>query len=68
MARAQKLLRGRDGLDPVPSDLMRPFIASRIDSSSSMIEIIGFAFGTRPPAPGLVIVMMRGDPKPLGAG
>src|SRR6266852_2633193 len=32
-----------------PSDLMRPFIASRIDSSSSMIEISGFAFGTRPP-------------------
>src|SRR5258708_23457146 len=51
-----------------PSDLMRPFIASRIDSSSSMIEISGFAFGTRPPAPGLVIVMMRRDPKPLGAG
>src|SRR5712691_11673094 len=33
-----------------PSDLMRPFIASRIASSSSMIEISGFAFGTRPPA------------------
>src|ERR1700726_3749995 len=34
-----------------PNDLMRPLIASRIDSSSSMIEISGFAFGTRPPAP-----------------
>src|SRR5882762_2979554 len=34
-----------------PSDLMRPFIASRIESSSSTIEISGFAFGTRPPAP-----------------
>src|SRR6266851_2256966 len=51
-----------------PSDLMRPFIASRIDSSSSMIEISGFAFGTRPPAPGLVLAMMRRDPRPLGAG
>src|SRR5260370_20132936 len=51
-----------------PSDLMRPFIASRIDSSSSMIEISGFAFGTRPPAPGLVLVMMRRDPRRLGAG
>src|SRR5258708_20168828 len=30
---------------------MRPFIASRIESSSSTIEISGFAFGTRPPAP-----------------
>src|SRR5882724_7867830 len=35
-----------------PSDLMRPFIASRIDSSSSMIEISGFTFGTQPPASG----------------
>src|SRR6266849_5619693 len=51
-----------------PSDLMRPFIASRIDSSSSMIEISGFAFGTRPPAPGLVPVMMRRDPRRSGAG
>ena len=52
-------MRGRGRLDLYPSDLMRPLIASRIDSSSSMIEISGFAFGTRPPAPGLVIVMMR---------
>src|SRR5260370_20038593 len=44
---------------------MRPFIASRIDSSSSTIEISGFAFGTRPPAPGLVMVMMRRDPRAL---
>src|SRR5437016_10453947 len=51
-----------------PSDLMRPFIASRIDSSSSMIEISGFAFGTRPPAPGLVKVITRRDPRPLGRG
>src|SRR5258708_2360797 len=51
-----------------PSDLMSPFIASRIDSSSSIIEISGFAFGTRPPAPGLVPAMMRRDPRPLGAG
>src|SRR5258708_20093349 len=50
-----------------PSDLMRPSIPSRIDSSSSMIEISGFAFGTRPPAPGLVIAMTRPDPKPLTA-
>src|SRR5713101_4921872 len=50
-----------------PSDLIRPFIASRIDSSSSTIEISGFAFGTRPPAPGLVPVMMRRDPRRLGA-
>src|SRR6266566_6366904 len=51
-----------------PSDLMSPFIASRIDSSSSMIEISGFAFGTRPPAHGFVPVMMGRDPRPLGAG
>src|ERR1700676_4813815 len=51
-----------------PSDLMSPFIASRIDSSSSTIEISGFAFGTRPPAPGFVLVMMRSDPRRLGAG
>src|SRR5260370_26336323 len=50
-----------------PSDLIRPFTASRIDSSSSTIEINGFAFGTRPPAPGLVLVLMRRDPRRLAA-
>src|SRR5436305_10998101 len=50
-----------------PSDLMSPFIASRTDSSSSTIEISGFAFGTRPPAPGLVLVMIQRDPRGLGA-
>jgi hypothetical protein len=47
---------------------MRPFIASRIDSSSSTIEISGFAFGTRPPAPGLVLVMMDAIRGPWAQG
>src|SRR3954454_18803900 len=51
-----------------PSDLMRPFIASRTGSSSSMTEISGFAFDTRPPAPGLVLAIMRRAPRRLGAG
>src|SRR6266851_3935548 len=51
-----------------PNDLMRPLTASRIDSSSSTIEIRGFALGTRTPAPGLVRIMTLRDPRPLGAG
>src|SRR6202030_2753585 len=50
-----------------PSDFMRPFTASRIGSSSSTIEIIGFVFGTRTPAPGLVGIMTLRDPTPLQA-
>src|SRR6266478_2144243 len=51
-----------------PKDFMRPLTASRIDSSSSTIEIRGFAFGTRTPALGLVRVMARRDPEALERG
>src|ERR1700704_1126866 len=51
-----------------PSDLISPLIASRIESSSSTIEISGFAFGTRPPAPRACDGNDGRDPRPLGAG
>src|SRR3979411_3169069 len=49
-----------------PSDLMRPLIASRTDSSSSTIEISGFAFGTRSPALRACAGNMRCDPNAWG--